>query len=178
MSGAGVGLVSTFGCNSMKSATVAELKKELEHLPPSRAAELTLRLARFKKENKELLTFLLYESHDIPGFIRQVKDEMDDEFLKMNRDTLYLTKKSLRKVLRTIGKYCRYIGTTEAEVELLIHFIGNIHKTNIPFRDGVVINNLYENQLKKIRKLINDLDEDLRYDWERELEAALRETRA
>lgn len=157
----------------MKSATVAELKKELEHLTPKRIAELTLRLARFKKENKELLTFLLYESDDVQGFIRGLKAEMDDEFLKMNRDTLYLAKKSLRKVLRTINKYCRYIGTDEAEVELLIHFIGNIHKTNIPFRDGVVINNLYENQLKKIRKLIDNLDEDLRYDWERELQNAL-----
>lgn len=156
----------------MKSATIAELKKELENFPPSRVAELTLRLARFKKENKELLTFLLYESHDIPGFIKQVKEEMDDEFLKMNRDTLYLAKKSLRKVLRSVAKYCRYIGTKEAEVELLIHFINNIHKTNIPFRDGAVINNLYENQVKKITKLIADLDEDLQYDWKRELDMA------
>lgn len=159
----------------MKSATVAELKKELEHFPPSKVAELTLRLARFKKENKELLTFLLYEANDVPGFIKQVKDEMDEEFLKMNRDTLYLAKKSLRKVLRSVAKYCRYIGTTEAEVELLIHFIHNIHRTNIPFRDGVVINNLYENQLKKIRKLIAGLDDDLQYDWERELRSACKD---
>jgi uncharacterized protein YpuA (DUF1002 family) len=158
----------------MKSATVAELKKELEHLPPSRSAELTLRLARFKKENKELLTFLLYESHDVPGFIKQVKDEMDEEFLKMNRDTLYLAKKSLRKILRQVAKYCRYIGTTEAEVELLIHFVNNIHRTNIPYKDGVVINNLYDNQIRKIKKLIQELDEDLQYDWERELTNATR----
>jgi hypothetical protein len=158
----------------MKSATVAELKKELEHFPPGKVAELTLRLARFKKENKELLTFLLYEADDIPGFIKQVKSEMDEEFLKMNRDTLYLAKKSLRKILRSVAKYCRYIGSAEAEVELLIHFINNIHKTNIPFRDGVVINNLYENQVKKIKKLIKELDEDLQYDWERELESAIK----
>lgn len=158
----------------MKSATVAELKKELEHFPPGKVAELTLRLARFKKENKELLTFLLYEADDIPGFIKQVKAEMDDEFLKMNRDTLYLAKKSLRKILRYVAKYCRYIGDPASEVELLIHFINNIHKTNIPFRDGVVINNLYENQVKKIKKLISQLDEDLQYDWERELEAAIK----
>lgn len=157
----------------MKSATVAELKKELAELPADRAVELTLRLARFKKENKELLTFLLYESHDIPGFIRQIKAEMDDEFLKMNRDTVYLAKKSLRKILRLIGKFSRYIGTTEAEVELLTHFIANIHKANIPYRGGAVISNLYDNSVKKIRKLIGEMDEDLRYDWERELERAI-----
>lgn len=156
----------------MKSATVAELKKELESQSPAKIAELTLRLARFKKENKELLTFLLYEADDLPGYIRQVKEEMDDEFLKMNRDTLYLAKKSLRKILRITAKYVRYTGNKEAEVELLIHFINNIHKMNIPFRDGVVLNNLYETQVKKIGKLIKELDEDLQYDWQRELDKA------
>src|SRR5687767_8160003 len=122
----------------MKSATIAELKKELAGLDPERVAELTLRLARFKKENKELLTFLLYESQDVPAFITQIKQEMDEEFLKMNRDTVYLAKKSLRKMLRIINKFSRYIGTTEAEVELLVHFINNIHKSNIPYRGGAV----------------------------------------
>lgn len=135
--------------------------------------ELTLRLARFKKENKELLTFLLYEAHDVNGFVQQVKQEMDDEFLRMNRDTIYLAKKSLRKILRIIGKYSRYIGTTEAEIELLVHFINNIHKSNIPYRGGAVISNLYDTQLRKIEKLIGELDEDLQYDWRREFEKAL-----
>lgn len=154
----------------MKSATVSELKKELEHLNPKEIAELTLRLARFKKENKELLTFLIYEAHDLPGYIRQVKEEMDQEFLTMNRDTLYLAKKSLRKILRITGKYVRYTGSKEAEVELLIHFIGNIHRTNIPFRSGAVISNLYDTQVKKIGKLIGLLDDDLQHDWRIELE--------
>lgn len=158
---------------AMKSATISELKQELASLGPGKAAELTLRLARFKKENKELLTYLLYESDDVPGFIRQVKEEMDDEFLKMNRDTVYLAKKSLRKILRILNKYARYIGSTEAEVEILIHFINNIHKANIPFRAGAVISNLYDTQVKKIHKLIDQLDEDLQYDWKQELDKAL-----
>ena len=153
----------------MKSATVSELKKELEHLEPQRIAELTLRLARFKKENKELLTYLLYESHDLPGYVAQVKEEMDKEFLTMNRDTLYLAKKSLRKILRITAKYVRYTGSKAAEVELLIYFIGNIHKTNIPFRSGAVISNLYDTQVRKIEKLIAELDEDLQHDWKVEL---------
>ncbi len=153
----------------MKSATVNELKKELEHLEPHRIAELTLRLARFKKENKELLTFLIYESHDLPGYIQQVKEVMDGEFLTMNRDTLYLAKKSLRKILRITAKYVRYTGSKEAEVELLIYFISTIHRTNIPIRSGAVISNLYDTQVRKIEKLIAGLDEDLQHDWRVEL---------
>lgn len=157
----------------MRSATIAELKKELSGIDPAKAVELTLRLARFKKENKELLTYLLYEANDVNGFIQQVKQEMDDEFLKMNRDTIYLAKKSLRKILRMIGKYSRYVAITEAEVELLIHFINNIHKSNIPYRGGAVISNLYDTQVRKIEKLIGELDPDLQYDWRREFEKAL-----
>ena len=48
----------------MKASTVSELKEELKHLPPAQLLELCLRLARFKKENKELLTYLLFEAHD------------------------------------------------------------------------------------------------------------------
>jgi hypothetical protein len=40
----------------MKTATIQEIKQELLALPHSELAELTLRLARSKKENKELLT--------------------------------------------------------------------------------------------------------------------------
>jgi hypothetical protein len=153
----------------MKAATVNELKKELVELEPARVTELCLRLARFKKENKELLTFLIYESHDIPAYVREVKKDMDTEFAEMNRDNLYLTKKSLRKIIRTTNKYIRYIGNKEAEAELLIWFIVNIKKAKIPVSSSVRITNLYQNQLKKIEKTISELEEDLQYDYRKEL---------
>ena len=46
----------------MKAATVIQLKKELETLNEEHLRQLCLRLARFKIENKELLTYLLFES--------------------------------------------------------------------------------------------------------------------
>jgi hypothetical protein len=154
----------------MKAATVSELKKELVQLEPNQVAELCLRLARFKKENKELLTFLIYESHDIPAYIREVKKDMDTEFAEMNRDNMYLTKKSLRKILRTTNKYIRYIGSKEAEAELLTWFLINIKKAGIPVSSSVRITNLYQTQLKKIEKTISELDEDLQHDYKKELE--------
>ena len=153
----------------MKAATVNELKKELTQLEPAQLTELCLRLARFKKENKELLTFLIYESHDLPAYIREVKKDMDAEFAGMNRDNLYLTKKSLRKILRNTNKYIRYIGNKEAEAELLIWFLVNIKKSGIPVRSSTRITNLYQTQLKKIEKTISELNEDLQYDYKNEL---------
>lgn len=48
----------------MKTATIAELKSELGNVPAPQLAELCIRLAKFKKENKELLTYLLFEAYD------------------------------------------------------------------------------------------------------------------
>ena len=110
----------------MKAASVHELKKELTALEPKELDELCLRLAKFKKDNKELLTFHMYEAHDVPAFLIELKKEIETQFAEMNRDNLYLTKKSLRKILRIVNKYIRYIGTKEAAAELLIFFISNI----------------------------------------------------
>src|SRR5438552_8744983 len=105
----------------MKAATVHELKDELSHLPQARLLELCTRLARFKKENKELLTYLLFEAHDEQAYIENVKADMDIHFNEIPKgNSLYLIKKSLRKILRSINKYIRYTGSEQAEIDLLL----------------------------------------------------------
>ena len=47
----------------MKAATVHEIKQALIGNTAKELAELCLRLAKFKKENKELLTYLLFEAN-------------------------------------------------------------------------------------------------------------------
>ena len=84
----------------MKSATINELKKELKTRDPGEVLELCARLMKYKKENKELLTYILFESYDEPAFIQGIKDEMDEQFSEMNISNLYLAKKSIRKVYR------------------------------------------------------------------------------
>ena len=48
----------------MKAVTVKKIKDELTHKTASELMEICLQLSKFKKENKELLTYLLFESHD------------------------------------------------------------------------------------------------------------------
>jgi len=57
----------------MKAVTIKELKDELANLSPKEIRELCLRLARFKKENKELLTYLLFESGDESVYVGSIK---------------------------------------------------------------------------------------------------------
>ena len=155
----------------MKAASINEIKQELQSLPASRLNELCLRLARFKKDNKELLTYLLFEAEDETAYIESVKKEIDQEFEGLPKPNLYLTKKSLRKVLRTAAKQIRYAGSPQAEVELLTHFLRKLDRSGIPYKDSPVLVNLYRQQLKKVRSVISGLHEDLQYDYLKGLEA-------
>jgi hypothetical protein len=153
----------------MKSATIQEIKTELKTLPAHQLAELCLRLAKFKKDNKELLTYLLFEAADETAFITTVKKEMDEGFTELPKPNLYLTKKTLRKILRTTAKQIRYMASPQAEVELFTYFCRKVRETKIPLKDSPVLNNLYRQQLKKIRATIATLHEDLQYDFLRDL---------
>jgi len=81
----------------MKAVTVTVLKKELKNQSQSELIELCLRLSKFKKENKELLTYLLFESSYEEGYIETVKLEIDELFELINTNTYYFIKKSFVK---------------------------------------------------------------------------------
>ncbi len=156
----------------MKAATVNELKKELSHLSAKELVELCNRLARFKKENKELLTYLLFEAHDEAAYIKGVQSEIDFGFAEIPKgNSLYLIKKSVRKILRATNKYIRYTGSKNAEIELLLHFCTQLKQSGIPIHKSTALTNLYEAQLKKINKTLLTFHEDLQYDYRRVLES-------
>src|SRR5215471_3080361 len=122
----------------MKSATIHEIKQELLTVKPAELAELCLRLGRFKKENKELLTYLLFEAHDEQGYIKGIKQEIDRHFAEINLSRLYFAKKSLRKIVRIINKFCRYSGAKSTEVELRIYFCLQLRDSGIPIERNTV----------------------------------------
>ena len=157
----------------MKTASISEIKQELTNASSKELLELCLRVIKYKKENKELLTFLLFEAHDLPSYIENIKKEMDEQFALINQSTLYLAKKSLRKILRTTNKYIKYMASKEAEVELLIYFCNKIKDSGIRIKKSVALTNLYNNQVKKIKAVIETLHEDLQYDYNREIEQLL-----
>ena len=154
----------------MKAATIHEIKDELAGLPAKQLATLCLRLAKFKKENKELLTYLLFEAADEQTYINGIKEEIDELFSTINTSQLYFAKKSLRKIVRIITKYARYSDHKETEIALRIYFCKKLKASIIPIHQNTVISNLYHSQLKKISSLLEALHEDLQYEYRRELE--------
>ncbi|MES2003759.1 MAG: hypothetical protein V4450_04505 [Bacteroidota bacterium] len=157
----------------MKTASIQELKQELQSTSQNKLLDLCLRLAKFKKENKELLTFLLFESHDEEAYISGVKALIDEGFTELPKPSLYLTKKSLRKILRIANRYIKYSGSKLAEASLLIHFCSNMKHSGIPYAKSTVLNNIYEMQLKKIGVAMGALHEDIQYDLQKELDVLM-----
>ena len=158
----------------MKPATVAQIKKELKFRSSEELETLCLRLARFKKENKEVLTYLLFESEDEEAYVRQVKAHIDEGFSGINTASFYYVKKSIRKILRETKKYIRYTPVKETEVELLLYFCEVLREFKPSIRNSITMMNLYHRQLDLIQKKITALHEDLQYDYRLEIEELLR----
>lgn len=155
----------------MKSGTLSEIKKELQQLEINQLAELCIALAKYKKDNKEYLDYLLFASHDKNEFVKLVKAEIDKQFAELNSGTnLYYAKKSLRKILRIIMKYIKYIGDKSVAAELHIYFCKKLNDSGILVEESARLVNLRAGEIKKIKVLINSLHPDLQYDYLKEME--------
>lgn len=158
----------------MKAATVKQIKDELSNCNSSELVELVLRLSKFKKENKELLTYLLYEASNEDGYIASVKTEIEEQFKLVNTTNYYFIKKTARKILRITKTYIRYSKKKETEVALLLHFCLELKKVRPSIKHNVTLQNLFNRQLNLIKKAIATLHEDLQYDYNLEVEKMLK----
>jgi len=148
----------------MKTASIKEIKDTLQDLGHPQLTEICLRLSKFKKENKELLTYLLFEAYDEPAYINNVKSTLDDMFAEVNKKNLYYAKKNIRKILRTANKYIRYSGNDITEPEILLYVALQIVALGLDIKKSQTLANLYNGILKKIDKSISSLHEDIQYD--------------
>ena len=153
----------------MTTASLSEIKKELHTLDQEAVESLCNRLAKYKKENKELLTYLLFEATNEQAYIENVKEELHELFKTLPSSNVYLIKKTLRKILRFTNKQIKYSGLQQTELELRIFFCTKMKEAKIPRISGTVLFNLYQQQLKKIENSFTKLSEDLQADYEREM---------
>jgi hypothetical protein len=149
----------------MKAATVTEIKKELQHRSTDELLNFCLHLSRFKKENKELLTYLLFEAHNETGYIEGIKVEVEELFFEINTKSYFYIKKSVRKILRRIKTYIRYSKKKETEVELLLHFCDQLKSMSPSMTRSVALHGIYKRQIIVLEKSIDLLHEDLQHDY-------------
>lgn len=150
----------------MKTASIKEIRQAMTHLSPKELSVLIVKLGVFKKENKELLTYLLFEAEDEDAYIRSVKAEIDEQFVNINRRTFYTIKKDIRKALRMTKKHIRYSKKKETEVELLLYFCLKMKQFSPSISRSSVLSNLYHKQIEMIQKRIPKLHADLQFDFQ------------
>ena len=153
----------------MKAVTVKEISQELLNLTPKELRDLCLRLSRFKKENKELLTFLLFEASDEASYVESVKKEIDQQFEMINKKSYYFVKKGLRRILFNTRKYIRYSKNKKTEIDLLIYYCLKMKEFTPSIERNKALRNLYIRQIGTIREKLGSFHEDLQSDYELEL---------
>ncbi|HAL83359.1 MAG TPA: hypothetical protein DCO83_14900 [Mucilaginibacter sp.] len=141
-----------------------DIKKELQHLSALQIADLCLRLARYKKENKELLAYLLFEANDEQAFIEKVKAEVGFMFSQLPSQS-YAAAKYIRKILRLIGKYNKFIGSKQAEIDLFLNFCYNYLQYTDRKTSYKPMRLILTRQVQKIQTLVGKLHEDLQFDY-------------
>ena len=82
----------------MKASSISQIKKELQYVSKEELIEIVLRIGKYKIENKELLSYLLFDSSDEEGYIEKIKMYMDFQFEIINRENYYYIKKSVQNV--------------------------------------------------------------------------------
>lgn len=155
----------------MESASINRIKAELNELSQKQLVDTCIALGRYKKDNKEYLDYLLFHAHDKHGFILSVKELIDKHFNDLNTEgNLYYVKKSLRKLLRIIVKYSKYLANKNLTAELHLYFCKKFKASGIAYQKSQQLINMYEQQIKKIKTTIASLHEDLQSDYLRELD--------
>jgi len=160
----------------MKPEKLSDIKKELLHLTPQELVDICLRLAKYRKENKELLTYLLYDAGDPAGYAEQVKAFLEDDFRSMQKHYYYSTK-SLRKIIRLLNKYAKYTGSKQVEAELLLWFCNNFLQYADLNTKHKPLQSLLIRQMEKIRKLLPRMEEDLQFDYQSEFDLLLQKVK-
>jgi len=157
---------------STTSYGLQDIKKEIQHLSALQLTNLCLRLARHKKENKELMAYLLFEADNQAAFIEKVKAEVGFMFSQMPVQS-YNAAKYMRKILRLIGKYVKFIADKEAEIELLINFCDNYLQYADRKSSYKPLRLILTRQVEKIKTLISKLHEDIQADFINQYEQLL-----
>src|SRR5690606_27543554 len=149
----------------MKIATLAEIKKELQHLSPKELIDLITDLSKFSTDNKLFLYFKLYGWEQPDLFAEMVQEELIDDFRNGNQRNAHYAKKSAQAIRRKLNKYLKFTKDKSTQVELISFFCEMLYEYGYLMYRHPVIENLYLMQVGKVERLIGQMHEDLQFDY-------------
>ncbi len=149
----------------MKIASLAEIKKELQHLSQKELITLIADLSKFSTDNKLFLYFQLYGREQSGLFTEMVQEELVRQFQTGNTQNSYYAKKSAQGIRRKLNKYHKFTKDKATQVDLIAFFCEMLVEYGYLRHRHPVIDNLYLMQVGKIERLLGQMHEDLQYDY-------------
>ena len=148
----------------MRVEKLSDIKKELRLLNTEALTDICLRLAKYKKENKELLSYLLYDAENPLNYAEEVKSTLLINFQNLNRSS-YTSTKEIRKIVRLLAKHAKYTGSKEVEIELLLWFAAMFLEYADTRSSHKPLQTIFFRQLEKAKRIFPKLHEDLQFDF-------------
>jgi ABC-type enterochelin transport system substrate-binding protein len=149
----------------MRTSSLKEIKDELKHASQEELILYCLRMAKYKKDNKELLTYLMFEAENDQLYINDTKEEIDKGFSEVNKFNMWAAKKQVRKILAQLKKNIRYAQKKEVEIELLLHFCERLSNFHPVIDKNKILQNTLDTQLRMTKRSIGMLHPDLQRDY-------------
>lgn len=150
----------------MKIASLAEIKKELQHLSQKELITLIADLSKFSTDNKLFLYFQLYGREQPDLFLEMVQEELVHQFQTANTQNSYYAKKAAQGIRRKLNKYLKFSKEKAVQVDLIVFFCGMLVEYGYLKHRHPVIDNLYGMQVSKVERLLGQMHEDLQFDYQ------------
>ena len=154
----------------MKAKSLKELREELVYAEKQDLVDFCLQLARFKLENKELLTYELFYKHNKDLYLSEIEAHIDNEFDGLYDKSYFYLKKGVQKINRHVKKFIRIAKNPEIEVHLLLYFLKKFTAYEPDLLKDKILNNMYHREYKLVTNRIGKLHPDLQYDYKIALE--------
>lgn len=149
----------------MKAYSLKLIKDEVQHLSQPELVKLCLLLAKSKKENKEYLSYLLFEAGDEQLYVESLKESLSEMFEEVNVKSVYITKKNLRRIIRSANRFLKYTNIKESHVQIYIFMLQEILGLKLNLSKSLSLQKIYNSLKNKLSNLIEELHEDLQYDY-------------
>ena len=154
----------------MKISSLAEIKKELKFLSDKELIEVIADLSKFSTDNKLFLYFKIFGKDNPELFTEMIHEELVMEFQKANKSNYHQAKKSAQLIRRKLNKFLKFTRDKATKVELISFFCQQLSEYGFLGYHHPVIENLFYMQVGKIEKLINEMHEDLQYDFQHKVD--------
>jgi membrane-anchored protein YejM (alkaline phosphatase superfamily) len=150
----------------MNVLSLSEIRKNLKHLSDEELCVILTKLAKFKKVNKEYVSFLLLNESNEDLYVEEVKEHLLELLENLNQSSIQYAKKTLRKVLKILRQCAAFSEKDVTQLDLSIFFCHELNKLQRSIRNHSIVQGMYNREITRMDKVLKAMHEDLVSDYQ------------